>query len=109
MAVVGAIVLVAGAGFIKFNFIDVPYLGTPVTYVSKMGEIIEVHSKVDDFIEVRFIKDDKVESTFQAKRVHSASGVKYQSKDRIFVLWEKSPIASVFHSDELIYTGVKKE
>ena len=109
LAVVGAIVLIAGAGFIKFNFIDVPYLGTPVTYVSKTGEIIEVHSKVDDFIEVRFTKDSKVENYFTAKRLQSASGVKYQSTDGAFVFWEKGPMASVFQEDELIYTGVKKE
>jgi hypothetical protein len=53
MVALAAIVLVAGA--IKFNFIDEPFFGAPVVYVSETGENIEAYYKTDDSVKVYWL------------------------------------------------------
>ena len=45
-------VLIAVAGFIQSNFLDVPYLGEPITYQTESGEEVVALQKVDGSIDI---------------------------------------------------------
>ena len=108
----GIVLLVAFAGFIKFNFLDVPYLGDSVVYTSEAGENIETHFKVDDSVVVYFMAGDRVRSHFTAKPVADGSrgedeSRKYESKDGRSVLSIEGGKAAVFRDAERVYIGVR--
>ena len=100
---------VAIAGFIKFNLLDVPFVGAPVVYVSHSGERVTVHHKADGTVEVIMTGDEgKKPNTFIANPVLSASGTRYKSDDGLFEFWSKGRLASIFNKSKgVIFSGVE--
>lgn len=106
-----AIAAIALVGKIKFDYVDVPYVGEPVTYRTGQGEFFEAHFKADHSVMVRFLSaDGDYLKAFLATQVQSASGARYESKDGRFVFWTKGAAASVMGGDDrLILSGTETD
>ncbi|MEH6357416.1 MAG: MliC family protein [Pseudomonadales bacterium] len=104
-SIASALVLIAVAGFIKFNLLDIPYFGDPATYQIDSGEEIIVQLKADDLIEISsfYFK------TFHLKRSASASGERYTNKDKNFVFWRKGDSMFIERNKEITFRGTLKQ
>jgi len=99
------IVLIAIAGFIKFNFLDVPYLDEQATYQTESGEEIFAHQKVDGSIEISGLYF----KTFHLKPTQSTSGERYADKDESFVFWRKGDSMFIEQNEEIAFRGTLKQ
>lgn len=94
VSVISLFLLVAVAGFIKFNFIDVPYVGGAKVYISEDGKQLELHHKADGSVKVRFSLNGKpIEFIAIAETI--SSGSQYVAKDGDFIVWTKGTKARV--------------
>ena len=103
--VVFLIAVVAIAGFIKFNFLDVPYMGDSVGYKAETGETIVISKRVDESIQL---------STPNIPRailqpVKSDSGVKYSNAPESLIFWRKGKEFVIEESGEMTYRGKEME
>lgn len=94
-----ALLLITVTAVIKFNFIDVPYVGEPTVYFANSGEQAKVFAKADDSIRVHVSNSDNLALDFVAYPVRSASGAQYKSKDGAYIFWSKGSEASIYDHD----------
>jgi len=98
------IILIAAADFIKFNLLDVPYAGEPVTYSTTRGDIITAHFKADDSVEVSGPSFKSV----HLKRSQSASGERYSNGDDSFIFWRKDSTMFIEEDGDITFRGSLK-
>lgn len=101
LLIAAIIILIAAAGFIKFNFLDVPYAGEPVTYSTTSGDIITAHFKTDDSVEVSGSNFESV----HLKRSQSASGERYSNGDDSFIFWRKGSTMFIEEGGDITFRG----
>ena len=101
LLIAALIILIAAAGFIKSNFLDVPDAGEPVTYSTTSGDIITVHFKADDSVEV---SGPNFESA-HLKRSQSASGERYSNDDDSFIFWRKGSTMFIEEDGDITFRG----
>ncbi len=94
-------IIIAVAGYIKFNYFDIPYLGDPITYLSEKGEPIVVSGRVDGSIQLEQPNDPRTILT----HIKSGSGEKYENEDKSLIFWRKGEEFILKKSGEIIFQG----
>ena len=106
LTAVSVVLMVAVAGFIKFNFIDVPYTDDSTIYISSSGEQLTLADKADGSVEISFGQKGKLVS-FVAIEEYAASGQQYVEQSGNFTFWRKGNKARVFDSMwQPVFTGL---
>jgi hypothetical protein len=98
------LLLIALAGFIKFNFLDVPFLGDPIEYRAKTGEIIIISERVDESIQLCILN-----SCTYLLPTKSDSGMNYRNADGSLIFWQKAQGFLIEEDGEVIYQGADSE
>ncbi len=101
LATLSCVLLVAIAGIIKFNFLDSPYDGDPISYVSANGESIIARFKTDDSVEVSGHDFE----TISLNSSPSASGARFSNQDDSFVFWAKGDEVVILKNDIITFRG----
>jgi len=103
-AALSCVLLVAVAGIIKFNFLDTPYDGEPVTYIATNGETITAHFKTDNSVKVSGHDLETIHLTSSP----SVSGTQYSNPNDTFVFWTKDNEVTIQKDDIITFKGVKE-
>jgi len=101
LLIAAIIILIAAVGIIKFNFLDAPYAGEPVTYSTTSGDIITAHFKTDNSVEVSGPDFEPV----LLKRSQSASGERYSNTNGSFVFWSKNNTMFIEQDGDITFRG----
>ncbi len=89
------------AGFIKFNFIDIPFDGDPEHYITESGERLTVSRRVDGSLILSTSKSREV-LLFREK---SASGEKFSTKNQRLVFWRKGSNFFIEEDEKITLKG----
>jgi len=101
IAALSCALLIAIAGIIKFNFLDTPYDGEPISYVSANGETIIAHFKTDNSVDISG-HDFEIVSLDSSP---SASGARYSNQDGSFIFWAKGDEVVILKDDIITFRG----
>jgi heat shock protein HslJ len=101
IAALSCALLIAIAGIIKFNFLDTPYDGEPISYVSANGETIIAHFKTDNSVDVSGHDFE----TVSLDSSPSASGARYSNQDGSFIFWAKGDEVVILKDDIITFRG----
>jgi len=93
--------LIAIAGIIKSNFLDTPYDGEPISYVSVNGESITAHFKTDNSVEISGYDFE----TVSLNSSPSASGARFSNQDGSFVFWANSDEVVILKGGTVTFRG----
>lgn len=100
------LLLVVLAAVVKFNFLDVPYVGEPIIYFTNSGEQAKVFTKADDSIRVHVSTSTNLKLDFVALPEPAASGAQYKSKGGTYTFWSKGTEACIYdHQGQLMFQG----
>ncbi len=106
ISAISIFLLITLAATIKFNFIDVPYVGGAMVYIDQDGKELKLYHKADGSVVVRFEHNGEP-ITFVGTAEMVASGSQYMADNGDFAFWSKGTKARVFNAMwQPIFTGL---